>query len=67
LIEQNRLFPITVLINLTKKEKTVLLEKGITICQEILSNPTVLDDFGLTKQKTRKVLQEIEDICSGEI
>jgi hypothetical protein len=64
LIEKNRLFPITVLMNLTKKEKQALLEKGITICQQILDKLHILEELNLSKQKTRKLLIEINDICT---
>ncbi len=67
LIEKNRLFPITVLINLTKKEKATLLEKGIVLCRQILENKEVLREFNMTAERSKKLVMEIEDICGLRI
>jgi hypothetical protein len=64
LIERLKIYPITILNHLTKKEKQLLINQGIVTCSQILLNPEVLDKFGLTKKTHDVLLKEISDICN---
>jgi hypothetical protein len=64
LIEQVNIFPITILTNLLKKEKLVLLEKGIVTCRQLNSDMSVLEELNLSKRKKRELTEELEGICS---
>ena len=64
IIEKEKIYPITVLTRLTKKEKQELLDYKIVVCSQILKKPEVLENLRLSKKKLRLLFQELEDICS---
>ena len=64
LIEKYRIFPITTLTHLTKKQKIALSEKGIVLCRQLLQEKNEINGLGLTKSKKQKLLEEIEALCS---
>jgi len=64
LIERDRIFPITTLVNLTKKQKVMLPQKGIVLCRQLLQAPEEVELLGLTFIKQKKLRKELEDLCS---
>ncbi len=64
MIEQYRMFPITALTELNKREKQQIMDKGVVLCRQIVSNPKVLEDIGIKKPKIIKVLDEANDLCT---
>ncbi len=63
MIDTYRMFPITTLTELNKREKQQLMDKGVVLCRQIVSNPKVLEDIGISKPKINKVLDEANDLC----
>jgi Holliday junction resolvase-like predicted endonuclease len=63
IVEKEKLYPLTVLNQLLKKEKQQLLERRIILCSEILAKPEVLDSFQLSKAKYKAVMKELIEIC----
>lgn len=61
-VEVSGLYPITCLFSLTKKEKQLLMEKDIVLCQQLTENPKLLDL--IDQRKHHRILQECEEICS---
>jgi len=64
-INKHHLFPITVLTNLTKNDKTKLLEKGIVLCKELNKNPQLLTEVGIDRSKHKKILEQSECLCKS--
>ncbi|MFW5756738.1 MAG: ATP-binding protein [Tangfeifania sp.] len=64
LIERDRIFPVTTLVNLTKKQKVMLAQNGIVLCRQLLESPEEIDSLGLTSQQRRKLEEEQEELCS---
>jgi len=64
IIEELRLYPITILHKLTKKEKQYLLDQRIVTCSQLLENPKLLDSLGFTAKKHTALVRELNDICS---
>jgi len=64
LTERFTAFPVTTLTHLTKAHKKHLLNKGIVMCSELKEQSEMFDMLQLTKQKYRKVMEELEDFCS---
>lgn len=62
-IEKIKVHPITILNNLTKKEKIYLLEQDIVCCQQLLKNIKYLDDLNLSNKKYNSLMNELNDIC----
>ena len=66
-INKSRLFPITVLTSLTKREKQQFLEDGIVLCKEIYEAPDLLGKKGFSKMRIRKIHEDIIDLCDNDI
>lgn len=63
LIEKVRLFPITILTHLLKKEKQILLDKGIVSCRQLHENREAIQELNLSPIKYKKLLEELQEIC----
>lgn len=66
LIDRSKIYPITVLHNLTKEHKQKLMNKGIVICRQITAKPEVLQPLQLTSKRTDEVLNEIHKLTNNE-
>lgn len=67
IIEEERLYPITALINLSKKEKVQLLNQGIVTCKQLYENLNVLDEIEFRQSKSTKLIKELDDILNLKI
>ena len=63
LIEEVKIYPITVLTKLTKKEKEMVLEQDIVTCTQLQQNLHILDPLALSSRKYQELLKELEHIC----
>ena len=64
-INKSRLFPITTLTSLTKREKQEFLEQGVVLCKEIYENPELLKKNGFSKMRIKKIQDDIADLCDN--
>jgi len=64
LIERDRIFPVTTLVNLTKKQKVMLAQKGIVLCRQLLEAPEEIASLGFTFSQRKKMEEELEELCS---
>ncbi len=64
LIEREKIYPLTVLNQLTKKEKQKLLNEGIVTCSQLRQQKEALDTFELSKRKLAALMEELEHICA---
>ncbi len=62
-IELAGLHPITCLTTMTKKEKQLLLNKGIVLCKTLCNDEKLLESIGLSPGRLRKVMQEAQQLC----
>ena len=65
-IDRLGLHPLTALTNLTKGEKTKLLDKGIVLCRELHGNPSLLTEIGVHQKRQKKILLDSEELCKSE-
>lgn len=63
MIERVKVFPITVLTQLTKKEKQNLLDQDIVSCAQLLQNLHLLTPLNLSVRKQARLLNDLHDIC----
>jgi hypothetical protein len=63
-LEEYKIFPITVLKNLTIKEKQTLLKGNIVTCTQLLDNLGSLNSLNLTNAKHKLVIKELKKICN---
>ncbi|MDX9790345.1 MAG: restriction endonuclease [Candidatus Kapaibacterium sp.] len=64
MIEQNSFFPVTAMTSIEKMYKNILMNKGIVLCRQIRNNPEVLQEVGIKPMKVRKIMTEVEELCS---
>lgn len=62
-IDAYALYPITTLTSLTKKDKQALIDNDIILVKELNDGENVLNAIGLSEQKTKKVLEEVHNLC----
>lgn len=58
-----RLFPITCLVHLRKKNVRKLIQKNIFLCKDIFEKPALIDNIGMEDVEKKLVLKEIADLC----
>lgn len=63
IIEKVKVYPVTVLNRLTKKQKQQLLSQEIVTCSQLLNKPNALNGFGLSDRKYKALINELKDIC----
>jgi len=64
LIEKYKVYPLTVLTTLTRKEKNYLMEHLVVSCSQLKQQPEWLQELDLNPQKSRAVQRELDEICS---
>ena len=58
------LYPITVSILLTKREKQFLLNRDIVLCRDLIDDHFYLDHLGVSDKRKEKILNEIKMLCN---
>lgn len=61
IIEKEKVFPITILNFLSKKEKDQLLNLGFVTCNQIYNNLEVLKEFNIQGKKLSDLINELEN------
>lgn len=64
IIESEKLYPVTTLNSISKKEKQQLLEKGIVTCEQLFENPEALDSVEFSEKKSTALIKELNDILN---
>ncbi|MBP8627019.1 MAG: hypothetical protein KBI04_00305, partial [Paludibacteraceae bacterium] len=64
LVDSLKLYPITILNSLSKKEKETLINAGYITCNQLLSNHEWDKELYLTPQKTLLIQKELDLITS---
>lgn len=65
-VDRLGLHPLTALTNLTKAEKTKLLDTGIVLCRELHANPSLLTEIGIPQKRHKKILNDSKELCKSE-
>lgn len=65
LIERYHIYPITILRDLTQRDKQSLLNSKIVLCYQLREDSSLLDALQLSRRKRRGVMKELEQIFSG--
>ncbi|MEX2340959.1 MAG: ATPase, partial [Candidatus Paceibacterota bacterium] len=64
LIEESKLYPITVLQGLNSRQKALLLEKNVVVCEDIVREPQKIKELGLSSGKMETLLSEARQLSS---
>jgi hypothetical protein len=62
-VDEKRIFPITVLTKLTRTEKQQLLDQGVVLCSQLAGQPELLSRLGVDERRLQKLLQEVRFLC----
>lgn len=65
LIEEYKLYPITMLTSLSQAQKQVLLDNHIVLVKNICKSKESIDLLGIQPEKKEAVLKEAELVCKG--
>ncbi|MCK5738878.1 ATP-binding protein, partial [bacterium] len=63
LIQEEKLYPITVLTGLPTDLKKHMMENDIVTCSQLKQNLSILDGFELPPARHERLLKELNDIC----
>lgn len=63
LIDEEHIFPVTVLTRLTTAEKHALMDQGIVLCNQIPANLNVLASVGIDEKRIKGIVKEIHYLC----
>ena len=64
MIRRSKRMPITLLKTISTNEIHRLLDRGITICRELLKNIDIVDEMGIDRSKKQRLIAELEKIIS---
>ncbi len=62
IIDQEKIYPVTVLANLSQKQKQLLLEQGIVICRQLADNKELINSLNLSNSQYRELMNELIEI-----
>lgn len=65
IIEETKLYPITVLTEISRKEEAQLLARQVTLCRDIAKNPDVLREAGIPRRKHQDIVSESMQLCGA--
>jgi len=63
-IEMYKLYPITVIPELSKREVTALLGQGVIVCADLKKHKGVLDKIGIKPKRQHTIFETIDMICN---
>jgi hypothetical protein len=64
IIEQEKIFPITILHHLDRKEKEILMEQGIVVCSQLLEHPEAIKMLDLSEKEHLDLQEELSEVCN---
>jgi len=65
-IDQTGLYPITVSILLTAREKQFLLSRDVVLCRELIKDNFYLDHLEISGSRKTRILNEMEMLCHSK-
>ncbi len=63
-IDRLRLYPITVSMLLSNREKHFLLERDVVLCRQLVKNSFLLDHLGVSNGRKQRILKEMKSLCN---
>lgn len=63
-MEKEKIFPLSILNQLTRNQKDRLMEHGIVTCLQLHNNLHALDEFGLSDKKLKAIRNEMEQVLN---
>lgn len=67
MIDESSLYPITCLTSLSQKEKKLILESGIVLCSDLITDRRVLKSVGITENRMKIIIKECDDLLTTKV
>lgn len=64
-IQRLKIYPITVLQSLTMSQITILINREIIICADLVNNPSALRHLNLSQTKREQIIEEASEVCEA--
>nr|HPI26361.1 ATP-binding protein [Candidatus Cloacimonadota bacterium] len=64
IIQREKLYPITILTNLTNDDKKHILSRGIVTCVQLQENPGILDRMDIPSRRKRYLYEELDSLMN---
>ncbi len=64
IIDKTGLYPITVSLLLSEREKAFLLSRDIVLCKELLDDKFYLDKLEISAERKMRIMREMHDLCN---
>ncbi|MGY5851028.1 ATPase [Salegentibacter sp. F14] len=65
-IDHSGLYPITVSVLLSKREKQFLLSRDVVLCRELVNDDFYLDHLGISSNRKKHILEEMRGLCKTQ-
>ena len=65
MIEEHKLYPVTVLRGLSAAQKQLLLSQGVILCEDLIQQPQVLNELRLSARKMEALIMEARQLSPG--
>lgn len=62
IIDREKIYPLTVLNNLTHQQKAILIERGIVICRQLSADPGIIKSTGIKENQYNKLMTELKEL-----
>ncbi|MEM7106409.1 MAG: restriction endonuclease [Bacteroidota bacterium] len=62
-IDLSRLYPVTCLTTLTKKDKQLLLKQDVVLSNDLIDREDLLLDAGIKPGRIRNIMREVKELC----
>lgn len=67
IIDREKIYPITVLQQLTKAQIQQMLGKGVVICHQLIDHPELITELELSKVKTNALMKELQGLLTHKV
>lgn len=64
LVNETRVYPVTVLTTLTPGEKNLAIKAGISLCHSLVDGESTLKSIGFSPRRAKEVVDESRKVCS---
>lgn len=66
LIDQYRLYPLTLINTLSKTEKETLMSEGMTLANSLTEHPEILSRIGVDPMRMERISREVKTLCEED-
>jgi Holliday junction resolvase-like predicted endonuclease len=65
MVEQAKVFPITAITSLNRKQKEYILSKDIVLCKQLKENINILYETGVSESMRKTIIKELDELVNS--